>query len=211
MIKRISPLHIGLEPERTISRRGWEIPLSYLGERTRADLFISDLSHVPKWCLRGPDLDNQEPAGLKMPTKPGAVTEGEGILLVRLISSEARIMVIRDSIPSFNEPIYTDITDGYATLAVVGHKCFDVLSKLSSVDMEGPAALPAALAPVEELTCLIIRIEGKDEVPGIIVSGARGYGHFLIEAFMDAGKEYGIQPAGWQRFSAWFDKGPIFS
>jgi hypothetical protein len=203
VIRRISPLDIGLEPERTVNRNGWEIPLTYVGERKRADLFISDLSHVPKWCLRGADLDDEKPAGLDMPRKPGAVMMDQGVLLVRLISSEARIMALGEKTPGFSGANYTDITDGYATMAVVGAKCFDVLGKLSAVDLEGPAASRAALAPVEELTCLMVRLQGEGGIPGIIISGARGYGHFLLDAFLDAGKQYGIQPAGLQKFSAW--------
>ena len=206
MIRRISPLNMGLEPEHSVSRNGWEIPLTYLGERKQADLFITDLSHVPKWCVKGPDLDGEQPAGLKMPVEPGAVTMDRSILIVRLLPSEARIMALGDDAPVFNGPIYTDVTDGYATLAVVGPKCFEVLGKLSSVDLEGPESAPAAQAPVEDLTCLIVRIESEDEIPGIIISGARGYGHFLLEAFLDAGKEFRIQPAGLQRSSAWIGR-----
>lgn len=203
MIERISPLDMGLKPERTINRNGWQVPLTYVGERTRSDLFISDLSHVPKWCLQGPGLDSEEPAGLKMPQGPGAMTMAHGILLVRLLSSEARVMAFNDDMPVLDGTGYTDITDSYASMAVVGPKCFDVLSKLSSVDLEGPAAPPAVLAPVEDVTCLMIRLEGQSGTPGIIIAGARGYGHFLLDAFLDAGKEYGIQPAGRQRFNAW--------
>jgi sarcosine oxidase gamma subunit len=206
MIKRISPLDMGLDPERTIDRNGWQIPLAYVGERRRNDIFISDLSHVPKWCMRGPNLDEQAPAGLKMPHEPGGVNTDHGVLLVRLIPSEARLMVLGDDAPVFNDAMYTDVTDGYASIAVVGCQCFEVLNKLSTLDLDGPDAPAAALAPVEEVTCLIVRLVGKAGVPGIIVSGARGYGHFLLDALLDAGRQYGIQPAGWERFSIWCEK-----
>jgi len=203
MIERISPLDMGLTPDRTIDRGGWQIPLTYVGERTRGDLFISDLSHVPKWCLQGPNLNDEEPTGLKMPQGPGAVTMDQGILLIRLMASEARIMALSDNVPVFGGTGFTNVTDAYASLAVVGPRCFDVLGKLSGVDLDGPAAPPAALAPVEDVTCLMVRLERQGGTPGIIISGARGYGHFLLDAFLDAGKEYGIQPAGLQRLSGW--------
>jgi hypothetical protein len=204
MIERISPLNMGLEPEHVIDRNGWKIPLTYVGERMLSSLFVTDLSHVPKWSLQGSNLDNEEPAGLKMPRKPGSVTMDRGLLLVRLIPSEARIMVFGNETPVFEEAHYTDITDGYASIAVVGPRCFDVLSKLSAVDMEGPTSPRAALAPIEDVTCLVIRLEGKDGTTGLIITVARGYGHFLQDAFLDAGKEYGIQPAGRQRFDTWY-------
>ncbi len=204
MTRRISPLDMGLKPESTIDRNGWQIPLTYAGERARTGLFISDLSHVPKWCIQGPNLDDEKPAGLKMPQKPGSLTRDQDILLARLTPSEARLLALSDNAPVFNDPFCTDITDAYASMAVVGHQCFEVLSKLSALDLDGPFAPPVALAPVEDLTCLIVRLKGQGGTPGLIISAARGYGHFLLDAFLDAGKEYGIQPTGWQRFNGWF-------
>lgn len=203
MIERISPINMDLKPECTINRDGWQIPLVYVGERTRSELFISDLSHVPKWSLQGPDLDGEEPCGLKMPGKPGGATVQQGILLARLTPSEARIMVLDDNVPAFMEAGYTDVTDAYASIAIVGARCFDVLAKLSTADLDGQAAPFALLAPLEELTCFMARLDGEDGTPGIIVAGARGYGHFLLDAFLQAGEEYGMQPAGWQRFKKW--------
>lgn len=204
MTKRISPLDMGLGLERTIDRNGWQIPLAYAGERAQTGLFISDLSHVPKWSVQGPNLDDETPAGLKMPATPGSVTMDQGTLLARLTPSEARILALSDNPPVLNEAFCTDITDAYASMAVVGDRCFEVLGKLSALDLDGPLTAPAALAPVDEVTCLIVRLKGQGGTPGIIITGARGYGHFLLSAFLDAGKEYAIQPAGWQRFGEWF-------
>jgi hypothetical protein len=105
--------------------------------------------------------------------------------------------------PIFEETGFTDVTDAYAAIALVGTRCFDVLAKLSSIDLEGQFSPRAALAPVEDVTCLLVRIEGTGGVPGIILAGARGYGHFFLDALLDAGREYSIQAAGWERFSQW--------
>jgi len=203
MLKRVSPVDMGLKAERVLVRNGWEIPLAYAAERSKSALFAADLSHVPKWTLQGPDLDAMRPAGLSMPAKPGMIALERGLLLVRCIPGESRIMALGDELPSFEETGFTDVTDAYAAVAVVGARCFDVLAKLSPVDLEGPLSPKAAQAPVEDLTCLLARIEGTGGVPGIILAGARGYGHFFIDALLDAGREYSIQAAGWERFSQW--------
>jgi len=203
MLKRVSPLDIALEPERVLARNGWEIPLAYVGERTRSDIFVTDLSHVPKWTVQGPDLDSLRPAGLSLPARPGMIYLDGGLLAARATPSECRIMALGEEIPTFNETSFTDVTDAYAAVAVVGARCFDVLEKLSSIDLVGSSSPRAALAPVEDITCLLVRVEGKDGVPGFILAGARGYGHFFLEALLDAGREYSIQPAGWERFSNW--------
>jgi glycine cleavage system aminomethyltransferase T len=203
MLKRVSPLDMGLKAERVLARNGWEIPLAYVGERTRSSMFVTDLSHVPKWSLQGPGLEAISPAGLSIPEKPGMITLEHGLLLVRLTPSECRIMSFGEDTPVFEETDFTDVTDAYATVAVVGTRCFDVLAKLSSIDFEGQFSPRAALAPVEDVTCLLAHITGRGGVPGIILAGARGYGHFFLEALLDAGKEFSIQPAGWERFRLW--------
>jgi glycine cleavage system aminomethyltransferase T len=195
-----------------IDRDGWEIPLTYSGEKTDTRHFVTDLSHVPKWVLQGHDLDSLQPAGLAVPAKPREATLERDILLVRLNAWECCIMVLGEDIPSFEDPGYTDFTDGYAAFAIVGPQCLDLLRKLSPVDLEGPDQAPpcGAQAPVEDIRCLIVRLQGKNAVPGLIISGPRGYGHFLLEIFMDAGEEYGITVAGWQRFRDWLkDKGLV--
>ena len=102
-------------------------------------------------------------------------------------------------------PECTDVTDAFAALALVGPQCLEVLSKLSPVDLEGPGKTTpcAALAPLEGIRCLFIYLKGRQGIPGLIVSAARGYGQFLFRAFTDAGKVWDMTPAGWQRFREW--------
>jgi hypothetical protein len=77
---------------------------------------------------------------------------------------------------------------------------------MSAVDLQGKGqgAPLAVQAPLEDITCLMVRLEGQDKLPGLLVAIARGYGHFLLDALLDAGKEYGIELAGWKRFRDWY-------
>jgi len=204
MLKRVSPLDMGLKAERVLARNGWEIPLAYFGERPQSTMFVTDLSHVPKWSLQGgSDLNSIRPEDLSIPEKPGMIVLERNLLLIRSTPSECRIMSFGEDTPVLEETGFTDVTDAYAAVAVVGTRCFDVLAKLSSIDFEGQSSPRAALAPVEDVTCLLVHISGSGGIPGIILAGARGYGHFFLEALLDAGKEFSIQPAGWERFSQW--------
>jgi glycine cleavage system aminomethyltransferase T len=205
MLKRKSPLDMGLKPERILERDGWEIALSYVGEMTRNDLFITDLSHAPKWTVQGPDLDSMRPAGLNMPGRSRVVVQSNGSLIARLSGSEARIMVFGNETPPLTDPCITDVTDAFAAMAAVGPNCYGLLSKLSAVDLAKDPPPSAALAPVEDVTCLIVQAVGQGGIPGLIIASARGYGHFLLEVLLDAGREYGIQAAGWERFQTWFN------
>ncbi|MFH0845459.1 MAG: hypothetical protein V1930_08270 [Pseudomonadota bacterium] len=205
MTRRVSPLNMRMGPDGVTRRDGWEIPLTYVGEKTSHSPFIVDLSHVPKWALQGRGLDDMRPAGFILPPKPGEVTFERRTLITRLTPRECHIMALGDEIPRFEGPQYTDVTDAFASFAVVGARCMEILNKLSSVDLEVPGrAVPrAAQAPIEDVTSLIIRLEGENNTPGLIVSVARGYGHFFLDIFMDAGKEFHVAVAGWERFAGW--------
>ena len=203
MLKRKSPVDMGLEPERVYDSDGWEIPLSYVGEMRRSDCFVTDLSHVPKWTIQGADLDTRKPLGLAMPGKPRLAVLSEGSLLARLSPSEARLLVLGKERPLLDDPFATDVTDGYAALGVVGPKCYALLSKLSGVDLARDPVPSVALAPLDDVTCFIAQLEGQGKTPGLVIACARGYGHFLLDVVLDAGREYGITVAGWARFGAW--------
>jgi hypothetical protein len=206
MIRRTSPLDMGLHPNEVVLRNGWPLVLTYREERVSCSVFITDLSHISQWSLQDGNLAAVRPADLEIPLRPREVAFERDILIVRLTPSECRIMVFGDEIPEFTGPGYTELTDAHAVFALVGPQCLEVLNKLSSVDLEAPdQAVPCAVqAPIEEVPCLIVRLKGEGTAPvGLIVSGARGYGHFLINIFMDAGQEYGIGVAGWQRFMNW--------
>jgi sarcosine oxidase gamma subunit len=209
LIRRISPLTVTLKPDRVTQWNGWEIALTYVGESVHRPMFMTDISHVPQWALQGHNLDALRPAGLRVPKKPQQVTMRHGILITRLTPWECRIMALGNEIPEFTDAGYTDVTDAYASFAIAGPQCLEVLNKLCPVDVDEPEqVLPrSALAPVEDITCLIIRLPGKDDIPALIISGARGYGHFLMEIFLDAGKEYGLGLAGFQRFKDWLSGG----
>ncbi|MFO7460330.1 MAG: hypothetical protein R6X07_06855 [Desulfatiglandales bacterium] len=94
---------------------------------------------------------------------------------------------------------------GYAAFALVGSECFELLRKLSPVDLQAPEQVVpcGAQAPIHDVRCVIVRLEGTEGVPGLIILGERGYGGFLSDMVLDAGEEFGLSPAGWRRFELW--------
>ena len=207
MKKRISVLDMRLEPAEIMVRDGWQVALTYQGEKIHQPLFISDLSHLSKWFLQARELTAMQPKGLIVPTGPGEATLEKGLLMARLTPIQCFLMALGDSIPELKNAHYTDMTDAFASFAIVGPQCLDVLSKLSPLDFAEPnQAIPcAAQGPVENLRCLLIKLHGREDIPGLIISIDRGYGYFLLDAFLDAGKEFGVCIAGWNRFESWLN------
>lgn len=210
MSQRTSPLDMGWMPGEVRSVNGWETTVTYAGEKRLSRLFVTDLSHLPKWARHKKEMDEHAPLGLAVPRKPGQVNADGDRLLVRLTPTECLIVVLRGEMPTKNEVALSNVTDAYATFALVGLSCLEVLKKLSPVDLEAPGQdVPcAAQAPIHDLRCVILRLEGKDGIPGLIILGDRGYGQFLLDIFLDAGKEFDIAPAGWNRFESWLKAFP---
>jgi sarcosine oxidase gamma subunit len=207
MNRKISPFTMGMVPEEVRRMNGWEEALTYRGEKKHSRLFITDLSHLAKWALHRKDMDVASPLGLQATQRPGQVAEDGDRLMIRLTPVECLIMVLRGEVPVLEGIGYTDMTDAYSAFALVGSSCFEVLNKLSPVDMEAlEQVLPcAAQAPVHDLRCVIVRLQGSEAIPGLIILADRGYGQFLVDIFLDAGKEYGISPAGSNRFESWLE------
>ena len=205
LIRRLSPVNMGLTPDQVVERDGWKIVWTYQGEKTSNPLFITDLSHAPQWTLQSRNLTSVLPKDMAVPMRPGEATLEKQLLIARLLQEECRIMNFSSRDLSFEDPHYTYVTDAFATFAVVGTQCLEVLSKLSPVDLEGPqrSSLIAAQAPVEDVTCLLLSIRREGGEPGFIMTAPRGYGQFLFEVFQDAGKVSGMAPAGWKRFESW--------
>lgn len=205
MALRTSPVTMALPAGEVWDFNGWPVALTYQGELVHNDLFLVDLSHVPKWSLKDRNLSTWQPLGMKMPEKPGDVSREGDLVLARVSPGEARILALGEEAPVFNETNYTDVTDAYAALALVGHGCFRVLSKLSAVDLTRPEQTrPLSVeAPLADITCWLVALTGAEGIPGLIIAGARGYGEFLLEIIQDAGQAAGLQAAGWQRFRRW--------
>lgn len=196
---------MGLTPKDIVPLNGWDVALTYRGEKKHSLLFIADLSHLPKWAFHGTESAHRDLSGPPVPQKPGEVTvEGER-MVIRLTPTESLFLLLHGEAPVPEEAAFTDMTDGYGALAVVGRRCFDVLSNLSPLDMEAPnRRAPFALqGPVHDLRCVIVRLEGKEGIPGLIILVERGYSPFLLHTLLDGGGDHGISPAGWRRFESW--------
>jgi len=168
-------------------------------------LVLVDVSHMPQWISGAGGLGELDSDGWNVPRNPGQVEIQKSHLIVRLTPTECRVMALGDERATLTGAGTTDVTDGFATFAVVGPRCMDVLGKLSPVDLDAPGqTCPcAAQAPVEDIPSLIVRLNGTGDIPGLIISVARGYGQSFLDLLLDAGNEYGITVAGWERFQGW--------
>lgn len=196
-IQRRSPISLLGRPVTTESRDRWTVVLEYDAEG--AGPWLIDLSHRPQWDLQDRNISHITPFGISMPRKPGTCRLEDGILLSRMNETQASLCRLGGGVPEVPEgSAYTETTEAYAFLALVGKNVFSITEKLTSLDLADPRkSLPFLLqGPVSHVPSQMVVLK-RDGLDGIVLLRCpRGYGHDMVRSIFDAGAEFGLRPAG---------------
>lgn len=203
-IQRRSPVQFG-PPRSTETRNNWTVALSY-DDEGKGPILV-DLCHKTRWDIQDPGLDGLNPLGLQIPGAPGSCSLKNGVLINRMNRTQAAIWHLDTETPDLPpDPGYTEVTESTVFLALFGPRIFSIAEKLTSLDFLDPAkAAPFLLqGPFSHVPCQIVTLEkNADGSGGLLLTCSRGYGHSMVHAIRDAGSEFGLRPAGENRFSAW--------
>ena len=209
-IKRQSPVQFESRPVSTEVRDHWPVVLEYEGEG--AGPWLVDLSHKHRWDFQDGHLDAQKPAGIDPPAMQGDCHLEDGILVNRMNRTQAAVwhLAHRDPNPPEPpaEPGYTDVSEATVLLALLGPKVFAVAEKLSALDLTDPGRRPPILlqGPFSHVPCQIVILKREQDGSGaILLTCSRGYAHDIVHAILDAGAEFGLQPAGETAFAPYLE------
>jgi hypothetical protein len=207
-IRRRSPVQFQAGIEKSEVRGGWTVELAYGGEGEGP--FLVDLSHIPRWDLQAKTLDEIQPLGLKIPGTPGECRLEDGILINRMNRTQAAVWHLRAGEPVLPpEPGYTDVTDAALCLALFGRNGLAVAEKLCALDFRDPRkSAPFLLqGPFSHVPCQMVILEkGESFDGGLVFTCSRGYAQSMVHAVLGAGAEFGLKPAGEQRFTDWLGR-----
>jgi len=211
--KRRSPLRFAVPPAKTSSRRGWEVALSFPGDEGTP--VVVDLSHAGKWELYARELEGRQVGPAVIPATPGQVALTAGLAVSLCRPSVALVWQLSENAsPVLPADVdYTEITDGVALMALIGEDVPRVLEKVSDLDLALPAEQTVGLVqgPVLDTPAQVMVVSDRNATPGVLLAVSRGYGQSVLEALMDAGAQFGLQPAGEQRFQEWLNSRPALS
>ena len=101
---------------------------------------------------------------------------------------------------------FTDVSESTVFVALFGPKTFRVAEKLTSLDFLDPKKQAPFLlqGPFCHVPCQIVTLEkSADASGGVLLTCSRGYGDSMIHAILEAGAEFGLRPAGENRFGSW--------
>ncbi len=207
-MERYSPVRFPTAPTATTTENGWRIALAYPDEGQDPGVdalksnYIYDLSHRPKWDVQGSDLSAHSSGGFEFPERPNGCLHQGSFLACRRNRTQASIWQIAGETASMPaDAAYTDVTDGLALLAITGADVPFILEKLTALDLFSPQAEPPFLVqgPIAHVPCQIVRLPSGNGVHRVIFSFSRGYGYTMAEAVTEAGREWGLKPAGQER------------
>ncbi|MBF0573261.1 MAG: sarcosine oxidase subunit gamma SoxG [Desulfamplus sp.] len=206
-IKRYSPVAFKAFPKRTEARDNWTVVLEYDGEGQGANCLV-DLSHITRLDVQSSNLDAITPFGITIPQGLCDSVLQDGVLINRMNSIQASVFCLSGKRPEMPaESSYTETTEVGMCMAIIGKDVFSITEKLTSLDFMDSAKITPFLyqAPMSHIPCQIITLSRDGAKSGILFTASRGYGKDMVHAIMDAGAEFGLKPAGEDRFKSWLN------
>ena len=206
-IKRESPVRFAASPTSSEVRDNWSIALAYDNEGQGP--WLVDLAHKVRWDLQDSRIGEQTPCNLTVPDSPGACIFDGTTLINRMNRTQASIFHLGAQAPAMPDfSGYTDVSESTLFVALFGPKAFQVAEKLTNLDFLDPSKQAPFLlqGPFCHVPCQIVTLDkAADGSGGILLTCSRGYGDSMIQAIMEAGEEFGLRPAGENRFTGWIE------
>ncbi|THB77658.1 MAG: sarcosine oxidase subunit gamma SoxG [Desulfobacteraceae bacterium] len=202
-IQRVSPVVLKGTPVKTEKRDNWDVVLEYSGE-TEGPVIV-DLSHKPRFDLQDGNVGEKKPFGFDLPQTPGQSVFEKGILANRMNGTQVSLYNLAGGEDTPDDPGITDVTEATLFIALIGKEVFSICEKLSALDFEDPNREVPFLfqGPFSHVPCQIVTLCKDGDNSGVVLTCSRGYGRDMIHSILDAGKEFGLAPAGENRFSDW--------
>jgi hypothetical protein len=204
-MRRQSPVQFQISPLKTEVRDNWTVALAYSDEGEGP--WLVDLSHKARWDLQDRDIDAITVGDQAVPEAPGDCTLAGHTLINRMNATQASIYHLGAGAPDLpDDSGYTDVSEATLFVALIGPRALRVAEKLTNLDLMDPAKKAPFLlqGPFCHVPCQIVPLEkNSDGAGGFLLTCSRGYGDSMIGAILEAGAEFGLKPAGENRFNIW--------
>lgn len=207
-LRRQSPVQFKVSPLETEVRGNWTVALEYRDEGDGP--WLVDLSHKARWDLQDGNVGKMTVGDQAVPEKPGSCSLSGHSLINRMNGTQVSIYHLDAGAPEMPDaPGYTDVTEATLFLALFGPRAFRLVEKLTNLDFMDPAReVPFLLqGPLCHVPCQIVTLEKEtDDSGGFLLTCSRGYGDSMVQAILESGSEFGLKPAGENRFDRWMSR-----
>lgn len=203
-IKRISPVVFDSVPVKTKNINNFEVVMEYKDEKIGP--YLIDLSHKTRFDLQDSKLESIKILGTKIPVIPGSSALAKQLLINRMNRTQVSIYNLgNEDLDLSNHSGYTDVTECTLFIALIGKNVFSICEKLTALDfMAEDKKTPFLLqGPFSHVPCQIVALSTNKDKAGLVLTCSRGYHRDMIHAILDAGEEFGLNPAGEAKFTDW--------
>jgi glycine cleavage system aminomethyltransferase T len=210
--------HAGLGARFVVEGR-WEIPASYEhaeqeGRALRGGVAVADITARGKIDLRG-EIDPVLSTLVQAATPTGSVVtiegEGSGRMHVARLGGEWALILSEataagsclasvEAARKADDTLVTDVTGLYAGFALGGPKVFELLSRLTALDLAGLGTGTCAATRVAETSGILVRRPSSDEIVELYVGSE--FGRYAWETVLALGRGVGALPIGWDALRA---------
>jgi len=199
-MERRSPVHLPGKPEKTKIRDHWPVVLEYDDEGPGP--WIVDLSHCARWDIQGREAGGALPPGVSLPDSFGSVVLHAKGLIGRTGQRQAFLWLLDDNAAAPAGNGCTEVTEGTLCFALLGKNVFQITEKLTNLDLGDPKRnVPfLLLGPFSHVTGQLVVLNNEPVDAVVLVAGTRGFAHDMVHAVLAAGEEFGLRPAGENRF-----------
>lgn len=201
-IERNSPVVFKADALKTETRNNWEVIMEYKDEGEGP--YLVDLSHKSRFDLQDSILAEKKPFGIDIPDTPGRCILTDGILINRMNKTQASFYHLgEESIVMPQDAGFTDVTESTLFVALLGKNLFAICEKLTALDFTAPERKAPFLfqGAFSHVPCQIVTLKKDPENSGLVLTCSRGYGKDMIHSILAAGEEFGLRPAGENRFN----------
>jgi hypothetical protein len=206
-LRRQSPVRFKAGPTRTEVRDNWTVALAY-GDEGQGPWLV-DLSHKTRWDLQDPNIGAMTVGDQAVPERPGTCALSGNKLINRMNATQASIYHLGAKATDMpDDQGYTDVSEASLFVALFGPRALRVAEKLTSLDFMDPSKNAPFLlqGPFCHVPCQIVILENQaDGTGGFLLTCSRGYGESMVAAILEAGAEFGLRPAGENRFTTWLE------
>lgn len=182
---------------------GWEVST----RRSAAALRLADSSPLAKVSVRaeadGALADALGVRFLSSRRQDGVLVIGSGPGEWLLLGKAGTAALIADRVRGLGDGEFVtavDLTHGRALMRLTGHDAARALSKVCAVDLSDLVTPDGAAfrTSVAKVATDVVRDDagGGAGEPSYLVHCERSSGQYLFECLLDAGREFGIEPAG---------------
>lgn len=202
MLQRQSPVRFFARPVQTEVRDGWTVIMEYADEGNGLQLI--DLSHSPKWDIQDKNLSRLSSAGITIPENPGDCAVTNRMVICRRNQTQAAVWHLGGDLPDMLEDqAVTDVTEAFLLLALTGPHVYNLMEKITSLDLKNPEKTTPRLVqgPVLHVPCMVLDLGRTGDRETTLIACSRGYGRNMTTGILHAGGQWGISPAGEAAFA----------